>query len=84
MEDMLRLEQILREMAPVDTGNLRDNGIGGAQAISCGWEIVIGGPAAPYAPRIKNKGKPGLNDWAYKACARWSQEMARKYGGATE
>lgn len=80
-EDVVKLVDLLRMKCPVDTGNLRDNGIGGVQVLpdSKGYIIQIGYPAtksgAPatedYAlfTEIKNKSSLG---WVKASCELWA------------
>ncbi|MCM1130089.1 MAG: hypothetical protein NC310_00300 [Roseburia sp.] len=76
------LEHLLKRCAPVDTGNLRDNGIQSAQKIPGGYVIQIGTEAtetgAPatedYAlfTEIKNKSSLG---WVKHCCENWANTM---------
>lgn len=80
-EDVVKLVDLLRMKCPVDTGNLRDNGIGGVQVLpdNKGYIIQIGFPAtksgAPatedYAlfTEIKNKSSLG---WVKASCELWA------------
>lgn len=75
-----KLLPILKKYCPVDTGNLRDNGIQGVANIEPGlWLIQIGYPATPGYPatedyalftQIRNKTSKG---WVTKALREWQQ-----------
>lgn len=70
----------LRNAAPVDTGNLRDNGIAGIQIVPKGYVIQIGYPSTKsgaeptekYAlfTEVKNKSSKGWIKNTLKAWAR--------------
>lgn len=72
----------LKNAAPVDTGNLRDNGIAGIQAVPKGYIIQIGYPgtksgAEPtqnYAlfTEVKNKSSKG---WVKRVLKAWARNI---------
>ncbi len=80
--DVDKLVSLLKIHAPVDTGNLRDNGIQGVQTVTKGFVVQIGfestGQGAPatedYAlfTEIKNRSSKG---WVRACCQMWKQQM---------
>lgn len=78
-QDVLVLASLLRNYAPVDTGNLRDNGIGGIQIIPQGYLLSVGFPQAvglfpptdSYAAYTEYRNKTSKG-WIKRTISIWS------------
>lgn len=80
---------MMRERSPVDTGNLRNNGIRLVQTGANEYTISIGGTYAPYAVYTNEvwiaprwKGKPNPNEhWIDKGVEDVVDEICKLTGG---